>query len=169
MSRPLRAIAALAITGLLLAGCSTPPNTAAVVNGQRITETEVGDAWLALEPAVADGVGPTIVVESLVQNALLAPVAADFGMSASAEDIASFADSVYEGAPPDPFPAGLTNVLGFILLADQVNSSPLSAEIQEAYLLAVQDAEIEVNPRFGTINEMAQLDAPAFEWMTSEQ
>ncbi len=169
MSRPLRAIAALAITGLLLAGCSTPPNTAAVVNGERITETEVADAWLALEPAVAEGVGPAIVLESLVQNALLAPVAAEFGMTASAEDIANFADTVYQGAAPDPFPEGLTNVLGFIILANQLNSSPLSAEIQDAYLIALQDADIEVNPRFGTINEMGALNPPAFEWITSEQ
>lgn len=168
MSRTLRAIAAAAITGILLAGCAQQPNTAAVVNGDPIKETEVADAWVDLKPVVVETATPAVIVESLIQNRILAPIAAEYNLTVTQEEVAELAAQVYADAVPDPIPDALSETFSFLALANKLGFSEHGAEIQAAYVAAIAEADVTVNPRFGTFNEMGSITAPAYEWIATQ-
>lgn len=176
MSRSLRAIAALAITGLLLAGCATPPNTAAVVNGERWTETEVADALVELEPAF-DSFTTSMLVESLIQREILMPAADDLGMSVSQEEIDQVVETQWTsmGEPvPDSLSRSGEALIEFLLLANKVNYTELGVEVYQSYLVALETADVQVNPRFGTLDQdptsqtFGSLQPAATPWIATQ-
>lgn len=164
VSKPLRALAAIAVSGLLLAGCATPPNTAATVNGTRYTETAIADAWEELKPIVAGGASADVVVSTIVQRDLLAPVAEQYDISVSQEEIDELAATAWaqSGAEaPDELSPVAAGVLEFLTLVNKVNASPLGAEIVEQFNLAVTTADVKVNPRFGQFDATTGSIVPA--------
>lgn len=169
MFRPLRALAAIAIAGLLLTGCAQQPNTAVVINGERYTETEIADAWVDLQPIVGPGAGPSTVVATLIDRDLLAPAAEAFGISVSEEEINTVIEIEFGGQDPDEFSPVARGVIGHLLLVNEVNASPLVGEINSLFIVAAEEAEITVNPVYGEPGQYGSVEATTWDWLATPE
>lgn len=141
--RPVRwALAALATAGVLVvSGCGTA-NTAAVVNGERITER---DAQLAVEQIHA--AQPNSNLDTA--NAVASLIMAGFINQVADADGKGLADSAARAAVPqipDPSPATLE------LVRASLAWNQLTNEEQTRAIETAAKAKITLNPRFGTFD-----------------
>ena len=170
MSRRIRALGALLATAALLAGCAQAPGIAAVVNGERITENDVADASATFEALLGSAPNVSAVLDALVKEKVVVPVAADFDLEASdAEVIAYFNDYVAsQGGEPlaeDQFSeAGLAAGRYLVLMGDtQAHADVLT--ISDQMIVAFRDADITVNPRHGSYDQDGLLTTTTFPWI----
>lgn len=170
VKRPFRALVALALTGLLLAGCAQP-NTAAVVNGVRYTETDLANAWVDLAPVTGEGTPAGALLMSVIRRDFLVPAAEGFGITATQEEINSFAEQIWAsvGAEvPDPLSPMAAALIEWELLAQKVQVSPLGPEIVQVFAAHAATADVSVNPRFGEYDsETGMLNMPEYPWLAT--
>ena len=143
-----RSLATLSVAGLLLVGCAAgTPSTAAVVNGTSVTESEVTRWANGCAPAfqsTAAAVRPSMVNAAL-QGALADTIAASKNITITDADRVRGAGSMQDAdllmKDPDCADAVLA-VSSLIFVADKLGT--------EAFTQAIAEAQVEVNPRYGT-------------------
>ena len=153
--RVLRAtvVAAVAATVLVVSGCSTA-DTAAVVDGRRITETQVQEAVTQLKKVSPDAnITTTFALRSLIYAPFVTSVADQAGKGISD----SYAAQLIGANPGDLNPYALDLVkVSWLLDQSGSNPDPLSSEEQSKFQTAIADADITVNPRYGTFDRKAK-------------
>lgn len=170
MSRTSRTLAALAVGGLLLTGCSQAPNTAALVNGERITETELTSATTMFNDLLPDGMPMASVLDSLVRAELILGIADDFGVEVSDQEVQNLVDAVaaQNGVePPGELSESGRDAIRYVIAVDALSLHPEAAAIQESFAEAFETGEIYVNPRYGEYDEMGYLNPVAPQWLLS--
>lgn len=142
-----RPLVLLALAGLLaLTGCTPPPNTAAIVNGQRVTESQI-DAGVAAAARVVDADPAQIrggVLQYTIWGVLARQIAADTKTPLTNDNI----DGVIGGSPQLTLLAADSGTQA--LARDAASLVYLSNTVpRDAFLASLASAQITVNPRYG--------------------
>jgi hypothetical protein len=145
------AAAALALAGLL-AGCTSKPGAAAIVDGRAIPTSDIVTVQDELRPAVGD-VTTQQVLNILIQEPTVVQVASEHGDGVSDADAKATLDGFFTTnnlTPPASYaPAtmqvGLHQAAGQKLQAD-ANSAAIGQEFNDQ----LAKVKVTVNPRFGT-------------------
>ena len=152
-------IAAGVLAGVLaVSGCATA-DTAAVVNGQRITEQEVQEATGQITKAYPDSSLST-------SNALSSLVMARFINQVANESGKGLSDSAARAAITEiPEPSAATLELVKSSLASQQLSSVEQGKVVEL----AKKAQVTMNPRYGTFDAaQVRFDASKPNWLKAE-
>lgn len=154
MIRRIRTVAAVAALSALVASCQTP-GTAATVNGERITDREVAEATAQIAEAFpGQPVNPTDILGSLVFEKIFSDVAEQYDATVSDEELlASFnASAPMSGLKEiDPETAAPSTVafLRSLYYNQSLMGLPNAAEVTQALGGLIQNAQVEMNPRYG--------------------
>jgi hypothetical protein len=158
--RVLRASVVAVVAGAVLAvsGCATA-DTAAIVNGHRITEAEAQEAAEQVRTAEPDsGIDTAGALQSLVMAGFINEVAEKYGKALS--------DSAARSAIPaiaEPAPSTLE-----LVKASLAFNQLTSTEQSEAISLASK-ADITINPRYGTFDaDRVSFDPSTPNWIKTE-
>lgn len=158
MTRSLRKIAVLAAAAAVLAGCAQSPGTAAVVNGERISERDLVDAGQTIAAVFQQEESSAVVLNMLINEPIFTAVGKDHGIEITDQALQEYVTSVIEAEVSDEdfTPAGL-DLLRVVWVSSQMQGNEdrdaISAELVEAW----QTAEVVVNPRYGEFNEQGGL------------
>nr|NLD41798.1 hypothetical protein [Actinomycetales bacterium] len=149
--RPLR-FAALAAAAALLVGCQTP-GTAALVNGERITDREVTQFVAEAQELLGQGVSPAAGVSNLTIERVIAPVAEEYDELLSDQEVLEMLNSirVMSGQAEvtlsdvsDPTIAALRAEMWSM----NIQSGQVSEDFAYAAIDALTTADVTVNPRY---------------------
>lgn len=148
------ALAAGATLAGLLAGCSTHPGAAAVVDGHEISSAEFAATLEELEPVFGPGgVSPQVVLQTLVVEPTVVALAEENGLGVSQEDAIALLDASFDGvgAPrPESYTAGSVAIARWQLAWGNLQGAENGSEIGEDFTQRIADLDVEVNPRFGS-------------------
>ncbi|MBO3086534.1 hypothetical protein [Cellulomonas fengjieae] len=155
-----------------LAGCAGQPGAAAVVDGTAIPTADVGVALTELMPYF-EGVTTTNVLAVLVQEPTVVELAEENGVGVSDQDAHDLLDQVVEQKV-----AGLTAtfsepsvaVARYSIAFTNLQGLPEAAEVGEEIESRLQALDVEINPRFGSIEDGNQVVAPVpVPWLVGPQ
>lgn len=134
-------VTAVVVAVLAVSGCATA-DTAAVVNGRRISEQEVQEATTQITKAYPDSTLSTAsALSSLVMASFINQVAEESGKGLS-DSAAKAAISNIE----DPVPATLE------LVKSSLSSQQLTSVEQGKVVELARKAKVTLNPRYGTFD-----------------
>ncbi|GEL98112.1 hypothetical protein [Cellulomonas terrae] len=152
----------VALTTVGLAGCAGQPGAAAVVDGTAIPTSDVEAALSELLPWF-QGVTTTNVLSVLVQEPTVVELAEEKGVGVSDEDARTLLDEVVKQKSPDatatftePALAVARYSIAYSNLEDLANPSEIGEEIDTR----LRALDIEVNPRFASLEDDFQIGAP---------
>lgn len=172
MIRRVRTLAVAAVAAAVLAGCTQVPGTAAVVNGQRITERDVTDAGQTIKAVFGEAQPASVAVDLLVNEPIFTRVSAAHGIEISDDAVKQFfidyaaQNTGQEVTQADFTPAGI-DVARLLWLSSQLSGQADADQIGQELTQARQDAEIEVNPRYGEYDEAGQLVPVQLPWIAA--
>lgn len=135
--------AATAAGALLLSGCGTAgtANTAAIVDGKRITESGVLAATEQVNQIAGQPVPARQVVTQLIIAPTVAQVLAERGGTSSEAAARSAVASVGD---PEPY------LIDLVRLSLDLNA--MTEEERTEAIARIQDLDVEVNPRYGSFD-----------------
>lgn len=140
-------VVAGAAAALLLAACSPLPGTAAILNGERVAETTIDDAMAGCATALGiseDQLVRAGVVRTYALASVFDSVAAEFGELGDDEIDQLGRQQGGEQA------AMIDNEQCRPLARRSIKASMLTQLDQNAIMGILQEADIELNPRYGT-------------------
>lgn len=155
------AVVALTLAGLV-AGCSSHPGAAAVVDGREIAASDVADAVTELEPAFP-GVSALSALQILIDEPTLSDLASGAGLAVSDEDAIAYLTNQLEGQgqpTPEEFSSGTLAIGRYLAAVEKLNASPDIAELGQEYTERVSQLDVTVNPRYGSYDASGGLAAP---------
>jgi hypothetical protein len=145
-----------------LAGCSGQPGAAAVVDGTAIPTADVRAALEELAPYF-QGVTTTNVLAVLVQEPTVVGLAAEKGVGVSDEDAEALLDQVVQqkvkGATAT-FTEPSLAVARYSIAYTNLQGLPEDAGIGDEIDARLRKLDVEVNPRFGTLEDGNQVAEP---------
>ncbi|WP_421732531.1 hypothetical protein [Cellulomonas sp.] len=153
-----------------LAGCAGQPGAAAVVDGTAIPTADVRAALDELEPWF-EGVTTTNVLAVLVQEPTVVELAAEKGVGVSDEDAEELLDQVVQqkvqGATATFTDPSLA-VARYSIAYTNLQGLPEAEAIGEEIDARLRELDVEVNPRFGSLEDGNQVAAPvAVPWLVA--
>jgi hypothetical protein len=164
------AAAALTLAGLL-AGCSTRPGAAAVVDGRTIRTSDLVAVVADLKPALGD-VSAAQVLNILIEEPMLVQLAADHGQGVSAADAKSTLDAFFTSAKVTP-PAGYSAATLQVGLHQAANAKlradTTDTTLSQDYTDRLAKLAVTVNPRFGTWDQGQLGAAAAPSWVVAQK
>ncbi|MFC7404904.1 hypothetical protein [Georgenia alba] len=167
-SRLARCAVALAAAGAAAAGCSAQPGTAATVDGTRISENAVDDATREWVEVSGQQVSASQVAHTLVQAELFEPIAREHGFGYSDQQVTQTLTDVAtsQGRPaPGSLSPAVVDLARFVLQQGEIAQSPEADRILGQLGEATDQAEIEVNPRYGTRDAAGQIVPTSYDWI----
>jgi hypothetical protein len=143
------ALIGVVVLSLFAAGCAkAEPSVAAYVGNSKITQQQVDDAVEGVSAILQEGqsVSPTAVINAMIHGLIAEKVAA-------ANKI-TITDGERDALIKDSNLAGLLNVpKGRPVAYDVADQQIVSGKIgSAAYLAAVNDQQVTLNPRFGVLD-----------------
>lgn len=165
MARTIRpaVLPALAL-GALLAGCSANPGTAAVIDGEELSEREAQSVAGELSGVFGQPLTTVDAVLNYAYSETFVRVAAENGLTVSDADVQDQLAALTEqsGYTPDgEYLPQTMDIVESLMVGGQLQNDPeLSAQVTEQ----LGEVDIELNPRYGTI-ETGQYAAPAHPWL----
>lgn len=170
-ARWLRALAGLAVVGMVVAGCSAHPGAAAVVDGQEISESHLAEAVRDFELVTGQAPEAVAMLSTLVVAPTILEAASEFGIGVSEQQAVELLDAQVEAGgrtpPADGYADGVVQVAQMTLLSQQVQSSPDAGEINDRIAERIAEADVEVNPRYGEITPDGQIQPASYPWLTT--
>ena len=150
-----------------LAGCSGTPGVAATVEGRTITTAQVADAYEQLHPYLP-AAASTDILAALIQEPVYSRLADQAGSGVSDDAAAALLDQVVTqaaqstGSEPGPAPEwnDASLLVGRYVVALNNLGATSDPEAAAAVTEAMQKADVEVNPRFGSFDPNGVLVAP---------
>lgn len=149
-ARPLTAVALAA--ALALAGCAQQPGTAAVVEGQRITESYLAATVADFAPLTGSQVTPAETLQLLVQGPVLVDAASRHGVGVSDQQAEEFLAAVVESqgiGDESDFSEGMVLIAKMSLAGNSLATVPDSAAVFDQIAAEFADLGVTVNPRYG--------------------
>lgn len=174
MTRLSRGIAAAAVlAGFALAGCGAQPGAAAVVDGERITESELARAVEDFAAVTGQQVEAAMMLGTLVVAPSLIEVGAEYGVGASDDEAAALLDRQAEMAglpvPEGGYGEGVLRVAKMTIVNQGLSSSPDGARAAEEINEQISQIDVEVSPRYGEFDPSGQIVQEPLPWIASEQ
>jgi hypothetical protein len=155
-----------------LAGCAGQPGAAAVVDGAAIPTSDVEAALTELMPWF-QGVTTTNVLAVLVQEPTVVELAEENGVGVSDEDAQALLDQVVQQKVADAtatFTEPSLAVARYSIAYSNLQDLPESAGIGDEIDTRLRALDVEVNPRFGSLEDGNQIAAPApVPWIVGTQ
>lgn len=152
----------LALTTVGLAGCTGQPGAAAVVDGTAIPTADVEAALTELLPYF-QGVTPTTMLSILVQEPTVVELAEEKGVGVSDEDARALLDQVVRQKEADvsatftePSLAVARYSIAYTNLEELANGTEIGEEIDTR----LRALDIDVNPRFASLEDDFQIGPP---------
>ena len=167
MTTRVKAIATGALIGALaLAGCAPAPGTAAVVDGETITTAEVDEVLADLAPILATASASNVVSLLIISPSFLAAAdAAGFGVTEDEGRLYIVANGLVSEAEAAELSSGALEIVRFAVMQGSIASEADAAVLDEA-AIALQGAEVELNPRYGAWDAQAlTVAAPDTPWI----
>ncbi|KMM46030.1 hypothetical protein CWIS_07365 [Cellulomonas sp. A375-1] len=110
------------------------------------------------------GVSTQTVTSVLIQEPTISAIAAENGVGVSTAQAQDLLDSASQAAgvtlPDDLAPSTLA-VARYVQASGALQDAPNAPELAQQFSDRIAELDIEVNPRFGTLLEDANIDAPA--------
>lgn len=154
-------LAACALLGGL-AACDAHPGKAAIVNNTAVSESEV-DAFITsygkLLHTAPDAVDRRAVIQAIVLSQVVEPVWKKYKLTVSPEDFKIFIKGDKLPKDLDPY---FKEFLEYSLLQQKAATSPDSEAIKADINVALQDAKISVNPRYGVWDSHNPFMPPSY-------
>jgi hypothetical protein len=148
------AVAGVVVITLFAAGCGkADPSVAAYVGTSRITQQQVDDAVEGVSSILQEGqeVSRAAVVNSLIHGLIAEQIAADHKITITdSERAALIKNSNLAGLLQAP----KGRPVAYDLADQQIVSDKVGSE---AYLAAVSEAQVTLNPRFGVLDPKQKL------------
>ena len=153
-----------------LAGCAGQPGAAAVVDGTVITASDVQAALTELSPYY-QGATTTNLLAVLVQEPTVVELAEEKGVGVSDEDAQALLDQVVqqkvEGGTAT-FTEPSLAVARYSIAYSNLEGLPDAAAMGDEIDSRLRDLDIEVNPRFASLEDGFQVAEPApFPWIVA--
>lgn len=147
------ALALVASGAVALTACSGQPGAAAVVDGQVITPTEVQQVLDELGPYLQSATTSSVLT-ILVQEPAVAAVAEEHGVAVSDSDAQDALSKVAaaDGKDGSDFSDASLTVAKFSVAYNQLTQLDDADAINDELVARVADLDVEVNPRFGTLD-----------------
>ncbi len=163
------AIAASVAIALGLGACSAPPGSAFVLNGVSYSESDLAAASAQYNAMTGGTLVSSSLVPTLVNVETIDAAAQMIGITVSDQDVdLYFASLVEQGRIQAPEERELTPVMREIIrstlvqqLLGQLNE-PQREAMTEAYAQLKETMELEVNPRYASMDAEGQTLTPLF-------
>ena len=155
---------------MVLTGCSQMPNTAATVDGQRITETEVTAATEQLTEVLGTAPETSLVANILMQEKLLAVLMAERGVEVSDDEAIAYLQSAadsYGTQPPEDLADSTIAIGRYDLLVSEASASEDVTEISEEFVAELTSDSVQVSPRYGEYDDSGSLVTVTPEWLAT--
>lgn len=160
--RQVRALVVGGLGALVLVGCAGQPGAAAVVDGTAVPVSDLRSAIDELGPYLND-VSATNVLTVLVHEPTIVEVAAEHGVGVSDEDAEALLDSVVTQQTPDAdvtFSDASVAVARYSIALSKIQELPDADAVSQEVTERISALDVEVNPRFGTVEDGNTLVAP---------
>ncbi len=160
------AAVALGLAGLL-AGCSSHPGAAAVVDGRAIPASDVVTVVDELKPAVPT-ISSTLVLDTLIQEPTLVQLASDKGMGVSPDDAKAALDSFFTSnglTPPSSYAPATMEVGYHQAAAAKLTADTADTTVNQAFGDRLGALDVSVNPRFGSWADLQVGDPVPPTWI----
>ena len=145
-----------------LAGCTGEPGAAAVVDGAAVPTSDVEAALTELMPWF-EGVTTTNVLSVLVQEPTVVELAEEQGVGVSDEEAQALLDQVVQQKVADAtatFTEPSLAVARYSIAYSKLQDLPDAAGIGDEIDARLRGLDVEVNPRFGSLEDGNQIAAP---------
>ena len=168
--------AVLLALGVSACSAAGDPNAAAVIDGRVIAESDVQAAVSELPVEITQGtrVDPVQIVSLLVAADVVEGVAREFSdgpatLLATDEDAQDFLDSVdaEAGREPQQYSDATLQVIATNLMLANLQQTDVAAPALQEGITGLQDSDVTINPRYGTIGEQGELQFGDFrrDWL----
>lgn len=168
--------AVLLALGVSACSAAGDPSTAAVVDGRVVAESDVQTAVSELPLEITQGtrVDPVQIVSLLVAADVVEGVAREFSdgpatLVATDEDARDFLDSVdaEAGRPPQQYSDATLQVIATNLMLASLQQTDVAAPALQEGITGLQNADVTINPRYGTVGEQGELQFGDFrrDWL----
>lgn len=162
------------VLALGVSACSAAgdPTTAAVVDGRVVPESDVQAAVseLPLEITQDTRVDPVQIVSLLVAADVVEGVAREFSdgpasLLATDDDAQAFLDSVdtEAGRGPQEYSDATLQVIATNLMLSNLQQTDQAAPALAEGINGLQEADVTINPRYGTVGEQGELQFGVFD------
>lgn len=152
-TRLLKVFSALLIAALALSACAARPGTAAVVDGRTVMEKDLSAASAELTQVLGQQVDSQAVLQILIVAPTMMQVASRHGVSVSADEAQEFlsteAAAAGQEAAEDGYSAGTVTVGRYLLLDNQLRTSPEGALVGPELQQEIGALDVQLSPRYG--------------------
>ena len=159
-------------TTVALAGCTGQPGAAAVVDGTAIPSSDVSTALTELMPYFEE-VTTTNLLAVLVQEPTVVELAHEKGVGVSDEDAHDLLDQVVQqkvAGTTVTFSEPSLAVARYSIAFTKLQDLPEAEAIGEEIDTRLRALDLEINPRFGSLEDGNQIGAPvAVPWLASPE
>lgn len=154
-----------------LASCAAQPGTAATVDGRRITQAELEETVADLRLILGD-IATSSVLQALIQAPVAIEAASENGVGVSDDDGRSLLATVSENAgvtAPEEWSDGALQIAKSDLSLEALSGLPDAQEVTAELNAAVAAQDIELNPRYGTVDVETGTVAPiTWDWLAPD-
>ncbi len=167
------------VLALGVSACSAAgdPSVAAVVDGRVVAESDVHAAVSELPVEITQGtrVDPVQILSLLVAADVVEGVAREFSdgpaiLLATDEDAKEFLDSVdaEAGREPQQYSDATLQVIATNLTLSNLQQTDVAAPALQEGITGLQDSDVTINPRYGTVGEQGELQFGDFrrDWLS---
>jgi len=159
----------------VLSGCSGRPGAAAVVGGEQISVAYLQATAVDLAPYLKDASQASLLT-ALLQAPSFESAAAGQGVGVTRKQAADRLDQVAKQAAAartapartTPFTPGAVEVVRFALAQQNLQALPNAAEVTAQVAKKLRALDVEVNPRYGTVDLAAgSVKPPSYPWLVT--
>lgn len=171
-------VAGAVLLALGVGACSAAgdPGAAAVVDGRVVAEADVQAAVTELPLEITQGtrVDPVQIVSLLVVSDVVEGVAREYSdgstsLLATTDDAQEFLDSVDAdaGREPQQYSEATLQVITTNLMLANLQQTDVAAPALQEGITGLQDSDVTINPRYGTVGEQGELQFGDFtrDWL----
>jgi len=172
-TRVSRAVGMMAVVGLAVTACGAQPGAAAVINGEGLSEDYLAAAVADYNELLGQQIEPKDMLATLIVIPTLVDTGAEHGIGVSrsqaADLLAAQAELTGQEAPQDGYSEGMLDIAQLQLVNREISQSPAGTQIMEEFWQAIEAADIDVNPRYGSFefeeNTGPQIVSPPLPWL----
>lgn len=170
MARPFRSALVLAAAATVLAACSGSPGTAAVIDGERLSDADIAAAGADYAAVTGSEASPGAIVYTLVDGLILSDIAGEYGVAFSDEEVVEYAEQVATQSggeiPEEGLSPTFIELMRVLQVQGALSADPNGQSIVADFSAVRENAEVEVNPRYGALQE-GQLVGTPRDWLAA--
>ncbi|MGO1174005.1 MAG: hypothetical protein ACTHXO_08625 [Actinomycetaceae bacterium] len=168
MARTIRpALAGVLALGFLAAGCSANPGTAAVIDGEDLSESTAQEMAAQLSEVFGGEIPTVQAIAVYAQADAVIQASSEAGQSLTEAEVLEQMTTMAAQSGSEAGPEGYLDET-VTVAHSQFVASALQAdqEVADRFLELSADVELELNPRYGTYDG-TQVAAPAHPWIAA--